>query len=347
MEKSSFHDEPLQELLIALTDGEMDAAQFAELEKLLLNDPAAQAYYRRYMRLCALLEFEHAAAAGAGDAPNAAGKAENGFPNVLPDIIPPSIPPIAPSAPQISGKGKWDFDLPPEKPRPKVVIETSPPSPIPWYSVNSPIGLPLISYSLGAIIMLIAIGIGAVVHISHSHEIPAGQAATSEDAGGGSGSGGGLSGSLATAEKAKPKKEEAPVVGHISGMVGCRWADPSLKSVAPRIRQGTKFALASGLMEITYTTGAKVILQSPCTYEVESSSGGYLSLGKLTARVASGQWPVASAHSPAEIPKSAISKSPNSSCEPRPPSSPTSARSSGWKWARMPVLLRTSFKAGY
>ncbi len=38
-------------------------------------------------------------------------------------------------------------------------------------------------------------------------------------------------------------------------------------------------------MEITYQTGAKVILEGPCTYEVDSSRGGYLSLGKLTARV--------------------------------------------------------------
>ena len=38
-------------------------------------------------------------------------------------------------------------------------------------------------------------------------------------------------------------------------------------------------------MEITYDTGAKVILQGPCTYEVESPRGGFLSLGKLTARV--------------------------------------------------------------
>ena len=38
-------------------------------------------------------------------------------------------------------------------------------------------------------------------------------------------------------------------------------------------------------MEITYDTGAKVILQGPVTYHVESRSGGYLSVGKLTARV--------------------------------------------------------------
>ena len=38
-------------------------------------------------------------------------------------------------------------------------------------------------------------------------------------------------------------------------------------------------------MEITYDTGARVILQGPVTYEVESKDGGFLSLGKLTARL--------------------------------------------------------------
>ena len=48
---------------------------------------------------------------------------------------------------------------------------------------------------------------------------------------------------------------------------------------------GDTFALASGLMEITYDTGAKVILQGPMTYGVESAAGGYLAVGKLTGKV--------------------------------------------------------------
>ena len=44
-------------------------------------------------------------------------------------------------------------------------------------------------------------------------------------------------------------------------------------------------ALCSGLMEITYDTGAKVILQGPVTYKVDSAAGGYLSVGKLAARL--------------------------------------------------------------
>ena len=79
-------------------------------------------------------------------------------------------------------------------------------------------------------------------------------------------------------------------VGRITGMVDCKIGDS-------RVSLGQKIDLASGLLEITYDTGAKVILQGPVTYEVESN-GGFLSVGKLTGKlekkVASGQWLVAS-----------------------------------------------------
>jgi hypothetical protein len=75
-------------------------------------------------------------------------------------------------------------------------------------------------------------------------------------------------------------------IGRITGMVDCQWADPKTETIeGAYVPLGRKYALASGLMEITYDTGAKVILQGPVTYEVESSSGGYLSLGKLTAKL--------------------------------------------------------------
>ena len=51
------------------------------------------------------------------------------------------------------------------------------------------------------------------------------------------------------------------------------------------LRLGDTLALDAGLLEITYDTGARVILQGPVKYDVESSAGGYLSIGKLTARL--------------------------------------------------------------
>jgi len=97
-------------------------------------------------------------------------------------------------------------------------------------------------------------------------------------------------------------------VGRVTGMAGARWSDEP-NYIAPlgvRVALGRTYKLKSGLLEITYDSGAKVILEGPCSYEVESSSGGYLALGKLVARVgagdegrgagevASGQWSVAS-----------------------------------------------------
>ena len=92
-------------------------------------------------------------------------------------------------------------------------------------------------------------------------------------------------------------------VGRITGMVNCKWAESrklrvespesrsqnsQLSTLNPRLLSlvslGDRFTLSSGLVEITYGTGAKVILQGPVTYEVESN-GGYLSLGKLTGKL--------------------------------------------------------------
>ena len=95
---------------------------------------------------------------------------------------------------------------------------------------------------------------------------------------------------------AEPKIEN---VGRITGMVDCKWEGSGvrgqgsgaenqkseIRNQKSHVVLGDTFALSSGLMEITYDTGAKVILQGPVSYEVESKDGGYLSLGKLTARM--------------------------------------------------------------
>jgi hypothetical protein len=79
---------------------------------------------------------------------------------------------------------------------------------------------------------------------------------------------------------------EAPSVGRITGMVDCKWADESTAAFnGAHVALGRKYTLASGLMEITYDTGAKVILQGSVTYQAELKNGGYLSLGKLTGKV--------------------------------------------------------------
>ena len=102
-----------------------------------------------------------------------------------------------------------------------------------------------------------------------------------------------------------PPHPQMQFVGRITGTVDCQWAKWSVvsgqwsavnESEIPNPKSqissqellvpiGTSLDLSSGFMEITYDSGAKVILQGPCTYEIESAAGGFLSLGKLTARV--------------------------------------------------------------
>ena len=95
-----------------------------------------------------------------------------------------------------------------------------------------------------------------------------------------------------------PKTE---IVGRITGMVDCQWEEAArgrgaeesgqtnLKSKIRNLKSpvflGDRLALRSGLLEITYNSGAKVILQGPVTYEVESAAGGYLLVGRLTAKL--------------------------------------------------------------
>ena len=78
----------------------------------------------------------------------------------------------------------------------------------------------------------------------------------------------------------------APIVGQITGMADCKWSvDSGHNNLKSSVALGDRLAIRSGLLEITYNSGAKVILQGPVTYEVESAAGGYLAIGKLTARL--------------------------------------------------------------
>jgi hypothetical protein len=152
------------------------------------------------------------------------------------------------------------------------------------------------AYLVATVVFAIALAIGAVVHVSHPVQVV-----------------------RPSVPSPQPLASSPSLVGRITGMVDCQWEKGSgvgvqlsadsgqqLQSTSHQplatnhsVSLGDRFVLRSGLMEITYDTGAKVILQGPVTYEVESPTSGYLSVGKLTARLekrsaVSGQRSVAS-----------------------------------------------------
>lgn len=133
-----------------------------------------------------------------------------------------------------------------------------------------------VAYVAATVICGIALIIGAFVQVSHPVYV-----------------------AKESPSRADPLKPAS--VARITALADCRWkqwrvesgewrANPEIpKSRNPEISVslGDKYRLASGFMEITYDTGAKVLLEAPCTYEIESARGGYLAIGKLTAKVES------------------------------------------------------------
>ncbi len=145
-----------------------------------------------------------------------------------------------------------------------IVIQASPDLPAPY----SPLGGFLFSYAVAAALVAIGLLVGWMYQVSESQQ--------------------------PVAQKSSPRSQPAPAprepemqrVGRISGTFDCKWADASTAATDHAVVPlGRRYALASGLLEVSYDSGAKVILQGPCVYEVNSAAGGYLTLGRLTARV--------------------------------------------------------------
>ena len=139
-----------------------------------------------------------------------------------------------------------------------------------------PEGMPL-AYLIATVVTGLGLLIGSLIHVSLPEQV-----------------------ARQSAPLPSPLSPLPSAVGWITGVVDCKWAKEgsgargqgpgieNLKSQIPNpkspVALGDRFALAAGLMEITYHTGAKVILQGPVTYAVESN-GGYLAVGKLTGKL--------------------------------------------------------------
>jgi predicted aconitase with swiveling domain len=128
-----------------------------------------------------------------------------------------------------------------------------------------------IAYLLATIIVAVGLAVLAVIPVSRSMQV-----ATYTE-------------SSVERQPLIAAKGREEIVGRITGMVDCQWKESEKHTVCGvAVSLGQSFALRAGLLEITYDSGAKVILQGPVTYEVDSAAGGYLSAGKLTARLTKG-----------------------------------------------------------
>jgi hypothetical protein len=77
-------------------------------------------------------------------------------------------------------------------------------------------------------------------------------------------------------------KPLADVVGKITLARDCQWLDQTTAATGDAVRLGQAYPLASGVLEITYFTGARIILNGLAVYEVDSRNGGFLYIGAMT-----------------------------------------------------------------
>jgi hypothetical protein len=123
-----------------------------------------------------------------------------------------------------------------------------------------------VAYLIASVIFAIGLVIGGMIHVSQSTQNP------------------NRSPSVATQGLPEPSPQ-MDSVGRITGMVDCAWEGSGASSQKPLVQLGDRLSLRSGLLEITYDSGATVILQGPVVYRVESPTSGYLAVGKLTAKL--------------------------------------------------------------
>jgi hypothetical protein len=243
-------DQELSALVSAMLDGELTAADESRLADLLRDNVDAQERYLDYCRTHALLRQE---LGGRCDIAALAGEAA-----------------VAAAASAVetqnpfgeTGRRQFSTDDPPVS-LPSIVLQ-------PFSDQNpqfSPLGSFVLSYALAAVIIGAGILIGWACKVSNHQPV-------------------------ANAPSPSPITHHEPqmvFVGRVTGMVDCRWSDPNSGTADyAYIPLGRKYALASGLMELSYDSGATVILEGPCSYTVESKTGGYLGLGRLTAKVEAG-----------------------------------------------------------
>jgi hypothetical protein len=237
----------LRELLDALREDVITDAQADRLMGLLRSDAAARQTYIRYMAMVGTLR--DCMVGMSTTSPVLSSPAYSSSTDPSTELVDDRLLRMVPS-PIVS----------------PVIAQTFPPS------LASFVGSALFSYTVAAVIVGVGLILGASVYVSQP-ERHAGPGAVPQ---------------------APDRKSQVPnpssIVGRITNVADCVWEGTGALNQnsehihhKSNIRLGDHLALRSGLLEITYNTGAKVILQGPVTYDVESAAGGYLSIGKLTA----------------------------------------------------------------
>ncbi len=289
-------------LMSNLVEGGLTPSQFDRLAEILEADPAARAVYRDHLSVHAMLYWRWHQQTSANQTQSP--RPETTATSPVEEAARQSIAEPSPSIPLL--------DVPSAAPSTYSLFSNVAHGTIGFFSQELPFAL-----LIATVITGLGLLAGSFIYVTHHQQLAANHSASKPTP--------------------TPLQTKLDYVGRITGMVDCRLQKgTTLKVQGSRthdfqtfipnpqslVSLGDKFSLSSGLLEITYDSGARVILQGPCNYEIASPVGGFLSLGRLTAsvekkpsnqqsaissqrsekvvssqwseKVASGQWPVVS-----------------------------------------------------
>ena len=74
-------------------------------------------------------------------------------------------------------------------------------------------------------------------------------------------------------------------IAQLTRVVDCEWAEEASIAQGSHLKEGQEVDLKSGLAELTFHSGAQVILEGPAKFKVVSRTSGDLTVGKMTADV--------------------------------------------------------------
>ena len=256
MSEQNRHHEELEALLAGVVEGELSVEQTKRLEALLHDDPTQREFYVRFMITHALLRWSHAGVGSNAKKETAAAGQTSALPaSALPITDQPILD--AGTIPTIPGAA-------------------------PTSSGTGGLGGSLFSYPVIFGFLLLLAATSAVVLPRFFTGRPAAPGNPTDVA-------------VQPEISVNPAvvKAEIAAVAKMTAGENCQWGDltPGLR-IGDGISIGQSLNLVSGVAEFTFDIGARVIVQSPASFSVDSSKSIRMQSGKLTAEItkAQAQW---------------------------------------------------------
>lgn len=249
MTDSQSNQAKLSALLGDLLDGSSTGQQRVELEKLVLSDPSLKRAYAQLLSTHAMLHWMH------GSVPM---RAIAGLPDENHPATPVAPLEISQEANARESREAGHHSIPPSAP------------PVSGFGFSA-FQMPMIF----GFIVLFAIGSFFVYRGTHG------------EVGGPKSIPGNLVASIDSKSPIQQSSSKgSQPVAKVSAIADCKWrsGQPALDS-GSALAVGQALELTSGVAEITYDVGARVIVQSPAAFSIDSSKGIRLDHGKLTAEI--------------------------------------------------------------